>query len=115
MAGDFGRVGVENYAHNFMTGERIEKLENSLAAWLATKPGSFSSRDACGCYDRALARFESWSGRSDIRDDFEIALARAGFRAGTLVFNGDPFWILVLPSSVDAALERMAAAESRPA
>ncbi len=98
-----------------MTPKRVEMLETAVAAWLATAPGAFTSRDACEPYDNALARFSQWSGRQETRDDFEVALARCGFRAGVVVFNGEPRWLLLLPSSLDAALDRMAAMEVRPA
>ena len=116
MAGDFGKIGVSAYAHQGMTPKNIEKLETALAAWMANeKPGSFTSRDAIGLYERALAQFSQWSGWSETRDDLEIALARLGFRAGVVVFDGEPRWILILPSSVDTALDRMAALESASA
>lgn len=113
--GDFGKIDAAEYAHNKMTPKRVESLETAVANWLATKPGTFTSRDAVGLYERALAQFSQWSDWSDTRDSFEIALARLGYRAGCVVFNGDPFWILVLPSSVDTALDRMAAMESTAA
>ena len=115
MAGDFGKIDVSAYEHNRMTPERVTELETTLADWMAReKPGNFTSKDAVGLYERARAKFEKWSGRSDTRDDFEIALARCGFRAGCLVYDGAPFWILALPSSVYTALDRLAAMESRP-
>jgi hypothetical protein len=30
--------------------------------------------------------------------NFEVALARLGYRAGVVVFDGEPRWLLVLPS-----------------
>ncbi len=99
--GDFGKIDVREYAHNRMTPTRVGELERAVTAWLATeKPGSFSSRDAVGLYERARCKFETWSGRSEVRDDFEIALARLGYRAGVVVYDGEPRWILALPSSV---------------
>lgn len=110
--GDFGKIDAAEYAHNRMTPKRVEKLETAVADWLAREtPGSFTSKDAVGLYERALERFEKWSGWSETRDDFEIALARCGFRAGTVVYDGKPFWILALPSSVNTALDRLAAME----
>ena len=114
--GDFGKIDAAEYAHNRMTPERVTELETTLADWLAReKPGNFTSKDAVTLYERAHAKFEKWSGRSDTRDDFEIALARCGFRAGCLVYDGEPRWILNLPSSVDTALTRLAEVEVRPA
>ncbi len=107
--GDFGKIDAAEYAHNRMTVRRVEKLETAVADWLAREtPGSFTSKDAVGLYERARARFEAWSGRSEARDDFEIALARLGYRAGVVVFDGGSRWILVLPSSLDTTLTRMA-------
>ena len=54
------------------------------------------------------------SGLSPGMNDFEVALARLGFRAGLVTYEGDPLWILILPSSLDTALTRMAEMESRP-
>lgn len=116
--GDWGKLALSDYTSQHLragTGQNAEKLETEVAAWLANeKPGSFTSRGPCGCYDRALAQFSQWSGRQDVRDDFEIALARIGYRAGTLVFDGEPRWLLILPSSVDTALTRLADMEIRP-
>ena len=116
--GDVGKIGVAAYGHTRMTAQRVEDLETALAAWLATAPGSFSSPDASEPYHKARRAFNQWSGRSDGHDageNFEIGLARLGYRAGVVVFNGEPRWLLLLPSSVDTALERMAAAEVRSA
>ncbi len=111
--GDYGKIDASEYAHKKMTARRVEALERDVAAWLASaRPGSFTSKDAVGLYERARARFEAWSGRSETRDDFEIALARLGYRAGTVVYDGAPFWILALPSSVNTALDRLAAMEN---
>ena len=114
--GDYGKIDAAAYASQHMTPKNVEKLETAVSTWLANeKPGSFTSKDTIGLYERALAQFLQYSGGQDTRDDFEIALARLGYRAGVCVFNGAPFWILVLPSSVDTALTRMAAMEVRPA
>ena len=77
--GDFGKIDAAEYAHNKMTPKRVESLETAVAYWLATKPGTFTSRDAVGLYERALAQFSQWSDWSDTRDSFEIALARLGY------------------------------------
>ena len=112
--GDYGKIDASEYAHNKMTPKRVESLETAVSTWLANeKPGSFTSKDTIGLYERALERFSQWWGGQDTRDDFEIALARLGYRAGVVVFNGEPRWILVLPSSVDTSLTRMATMESR--
>ena len=110
--GTYGMIDAAEYAHNKMTPKRVEALESAVVSWLATKPGSFTSKDAVGLYERALAQFEKWSGCSCERDDFEIGLARCGFRAGCLVYDGEPKWLLVLPSSVNTALDRLAAMEN---
>ena len=114
-SGDYGKIAATEYGHTCMTAQRVEALETALAAWLATKPGAFSSPDACGLYEKALAQFSQWSGRSEDRDNFAVTLSRLGYRAGVVVYDGEPRWLLILPSSVDTALTRLAAAEVRPA
>lgn len=111
--GSYGKLDVTAYGHNKWTPERVTELENAVAGWLATAPGSFTSRDAVGCYAKALAKFTEWSGRSDNRDEFEIGLANGGCRAGCIVYDGESKWLLVLPSFVDTSFERIVAAESR--
>lgn len=116
MAGDYGKIDAAGYSENFMTVQRVERLETAVANWLENeKPGTFSSSDAVDMYERANEIFARYSGRRDTRDNFEIALARCGYRAGVVVFNGESRWILVLPASLDTALDRMAALEVRPA
>ena len=119
MAGDFGKLKTEAYGHNIMTQARASELEVAVSAWLANKkPGAFTSRDACGLYDAALKKFEAcsgWSHGHDARNFFEIALARLGYRAGVGVYDGEPFWFLLLPSSMDTALTRLAEVEVRSA
>ncbi len=113
--GDYGLCATSGYV-GFRSQESIAKLENAVSDWLATKPGSFSSRDAADPYAKARRDFMKHSGLPDGKDfwnDFEVALARLGFRAGVVVFDGESRWILVLPSSVDTALTRMAAMEVR--
>ena len=111
--GDFGMLPLSAYSLR-RSPESIEKHEAAVSDWLATRPGSFSARGACDPYSAARAKFMQHSGRQDERDDFEIALARLGYRAGVVTYAGNPLWILILPSSLDTALERMAAMESRP-
>ena len=121
MADSLDRVTLPISAYqsqHMSAGSNAENLEISVAAWLATKPGTFTSRDACGLYERALAKFEAWSDRPNgcgARDDFEVALARLGYRAGVVVYDGEPRWLLILPSSVDTALTRLSEVETRPA
>lgn len=109
--GDFGTLDISAYEHTRQSPETIKRLEDVVRHWLATRPGSFSGKGACDPYFAARASFRQWSGMSTVEEAFEIALARLGFRAGCVTFRGDPFWMLVLPSSVDTALDRMAAME----
>lgn len=116
MAGDYGKLDVSAYGFKRITTARIEVLETALSDWLASaRPGSFTSRDAGDPYERARALFERVYGQPVNADAFEVALARCGFRAGCVVFKGEARWILILPSSLDTALTRMAEIEARPA
>ena len=112
--GSYGKIDASAYGHNIKTtSPRVVALETAVASWLASaKPGSFTSRDAVTLYDRALVQFGAWADRSEDRDNFEIALARCGYRAGVFVYDGEPRWILVLPGSVDTALTRLAEADA---
>ena len=113
--GSYGKIDRSAYPSQRTSPESIATLENAVAAWLSSKPGAFSSQGPCDLYDKALAQFMRHSDRRDTRDAFEIALARLGYRAGVAVYDGAPFWFLILPSSLDTALTRMAAMEVRSA
>ena len=93
--------------------ESIVKLEDFISRWLATNPGSFISRGACGMYEKALQKFNEFFGRRYPTEKFEIALSHMGYRAGHCISNGALLWVLVLTSSLETALERLAASETR--
>lgn len=85
-----------------------------IQAWLNDScPGSFSGRDGHEPYRQA---FEAFRTVTDFDPkwrlpDFILSLSRHGFIAGTITYRGRETWLLVLPSSVDQALDRLAACE----
>lgn len=85
-----------------------------VQAWLdGFCPGSFSGRDGHEPYRLA---FEAFRAAVDFDSvfrlrDYILSLSRLGFIAGTITFRGREIWLLVLPSSVDQALDRLAACE----
>ena len=104
--GDYGKVEASEYAQR-PSREAIEQFEDVVSEWLATGPGSFSSRHCVAPYRTAHDSFLRWASRPiegfNSEFDFEIALARAGYRAGVLAYDGDPLWLLILPSRAKGA------------
>ncbi len=96
--GDFGKISAANYGQR-RAQDAIAEYEAAVAEWLATAgPGSFISRDGGHPYRAAHNKFVLWGGNGSTEDDFEVALARLGYRAGVLAYDGEPRWLLVLPS-----------------
>ena len=98
------------YGGDFLP-ESIVEFEAMISRWLESNPGSFSSRGACGMVEKALMKFDEFSGGHCPLEKFEIALSRLGFRAGHCISDGQLLWVLVLPSSLETALDRLAAME----
>ena len=92
-----GQVPVSSYGPGFSVGRRAA-LESQIADWLASKPGTFTSRDSVNPYRQAFAAFCRFVGELDAAQDaFEIGLSREGYRAGSVVFDGEILWLLILP------------------
>ncbi len=95
--GDYGKIAITEYAQR--RAGSIAEYEMAVSEWLATAgPGSFISKDGGHPYRAAHNKFSLWSRVGSSEDDFEVALARLGYRAGVLAYDGEPRWLLVLPS-----------------
>ena len=112
---DDGRfLPVTCYDDTKRTMESILTFEVSVETWLeAARPGAYHGEN---CYDKAYRDYcrytgTEYSSTSHFLNRWEVALARLGFRVGYPMIRGKIYMVLVLPSSVDTALDRLAAME----
>ena len=105
--GDIGRIDISAYGDQ-RSPERLARFEAEVKRWIASGPGSYIAPELGDPYIAAHAAFCKFSSGGKNRDNFEIALARAGYRAGTAGYKGAVVWILLLPSSKNSALDRLA-------
>ena len=88
--GDYGKIPISGYGQR-RARDSIAEYEMAVSEWLATAgPGSSISRDGGHPYRAAHNKFTLWSKSRVAEDDFEVALARLGYRAGVVVFDGEP-------------------------
>lgn len=90
-----------------------DHFDELVSEWIDSRPGNFSSRNCNGPYWLAFEAFRTAT-NFDPKwrlPDFSLSLRRFGFIAGTITFRGREMWLLVLPSSVDQVLDRLAACE----
>lgn len=81
--------------------------------WLESCPGSFRSRDPRDPYRRAFEAFRAAVDFDPIfrLPDFILSLSRLGYEGGTITFRGREIFLLVLPASIDSALDSLALVE----
>lgn len=95
--------------------ESVKEFDAQIAHWISSKPGIYTSRNAKKFAADAMADFMKHAGLAFCnQDDFEIGVARQGYRPACIYYKYEPRWILVLPGSVDTALDRITSAEARP-
>ena len=95
MDGPLGQVPASNYGLRYS--RRQVAIESDVAKWLASGPGTFTSRDSVDPYSKPFAAFIRHCGEEHEQPAFEIALSRAGERMGSVITKGDVLWLLLLP------------------
>ena len=96
-----GQVPVSSYGPGFSSGKRAA-LESAVKAWIASGPGTFRSKDSVNPYRPAFESFCRFASDLEVgQDAFEICLSREGYRAGSVVFDGEILWLLILPKKTN--------------
>lgn len=85
-----------------------------VKAWLNDScPGSFRSRNSREPYQQAFEAFRAVVDFDSVfrLADFILSLSRLGYKIGAIIFRHREIFLLVLPSSIDSALDSLASLE----
>lgn len=91
---------------------------SSIQAWVGSGPGIYKGSVAVNPYAMAFRDLCKFTKRECIEgplqiDQFERDLDSLGYRAGIITFKGKAIVLLLLPSNLDVALDRLIALEAK--